>query len=96
MHGHTFSVRVVVLGPIDPHTGWVLDFAALHAVWAPVQEALDHRVLNEVAGLENPTSERLAVWIWRALESPIRTLGPTLASVSVSETGGFSVTYRGN
>lgn len=95
MHGHTFTVRVVVQGPIDPHSGWVLDFADLHAVWAPIHQALDHRVLNDIAGLENPTSERLAVWIWRALEVPVRDLGPSLASVSISETGGFQVTYRG-
>lgn len=95
MHGHTFTVRLVVHGPIQPETGWVLDFADLHAAWAPVHEALDHRVLNEVAGLENPTSEQVALWIWRALASPIHTLGAALGSVTVAETGGFHVTYRG-
>jgi len=95
MHGHTFVVRLVMQGPIDPQTGWVMDFADLHTVWAPVHEALDHRVLNEVDGLENPTSERLAVWIWTALAPSLRALGPSLASVTVSETGGFAVTYRG-
>lgn len=95
MHGHTFAVRVVVQGAIDPQTGWVMDFADLHTVWAPVHEALDHRVLNEVDGLENPTSERLAVWIWQTLVQSLRPFGPSLASVTVSETGGFAVTYRG-
>jgi 6-pyruvoyltetrahydropterin/6-carboxytetrahydropterin synthase len=88
-------VRVVVSGPIDARTGWVLDFAALQALWAPVHATLDHRVLNEVPGLENPTSERLALWIWRALAGPLRDLGPSLSAVSISETGGFQVTYRG-
>lgn len=95
MHGHTFGIRVVVAGPVDPEKGWVLDFADFHAIWAPVHRALDHRVLNEVTGLENPTSEHLAVWIWRALDGPVRALGPSLAAVTVSETGGFQVTYRG-
>jgi len=95
MHGHTFAVRVVLQGPVDPHLGWVLDFADVQAIWAPVHAALDHRVLNEVAGLENPTSERLAVWLWRALDGPVRALGPSLVSVTISETGGFQVTYRG-
>jgi 6-pyruvoyltetrahydropterin/6-carboxytetrahydropterin synthase len=95
MHGHTFTVGLVVQGPIQSDTGWVLDFADLHAAWAPIHEALDHRVLNEVPGLENPTSEHLALWIWRALEAPIQTLGAALAAVTVAETGGFRVTYRG-
>ncbi len=91
MHGHTFGVRIVVRGPIDPHTGWVLDFADLHAAWAPLRDQLDHRVLNDVPGLDNPTSEHLAVWIWRALVPAL----PGLAAVEISETGGFRVVYRG-
>lgn len=85
----------MVSGPIDPRSGWVLDFAVLQSLWAPVHAALDHRVLNDVSGLENPTSERLAVWIWHALAAPLQDRGLTLASLSVSETGGFQVTYRG-
>jgi len=95
MHGHTFGVRDVVVGPVHPQLGWVLDFADFQALWAPVHAALDHRVLNEIAGLENPTSEQLAIWIWRALDAPVRALGPVLATVAVTETGGFVVTYRG-
>ncbi len=92
LHGHTFGVRLVVLGPIDPQTGWVIDFADLAAAWAPVAEALDHRLLNDVPGLENPTSERLAVWIWGALRERL----PQLSAVEISETGGFRVVYRGD
>jgi len=92
LHGHTFGVRLVVRGPIDPDTGWVLDFADLAHAWAPIAEALDHRLLNDVPGLDNPTSEQLAVWIWRALCERL----PLLAAVEVSETGGFRVVYRGD
>jgi 6-pyruvoyltetrahydropterin/6-carboxytetrahydropterin synthase len=91
LHGHTFGIRLTVRGAIDPETGWVLDFADLARSWAPIRDALDHQVLNEVPGLENPTSEQLAVWIWRALQGAL----PGLAAVEVSETGGFRVTYRG-
>ncbi len=69
-----------------------MDFADIHAAWAPVHAQLDHRVLNEVDGLDNPTSENLALWIWRALRETL----PALAAVEVSETGGFRVTYRGD
>ena len=91
VHGHTFGVRLVVRGPVDPTTGWVVDFEAIAAAWRPVHEALDHRMLNDVPGLENPTSERIALWIWEALRTPL----PMLIAVEISETGGFRVTYRG-
>lgn len=78
-------------GPVHPVAGWVMDFADVQAVWAPVHEALDHRVLNEIPGLENPTSEHVALWIWRALRDAL----PMLSAVEVSETGGFRVVYRG-
>ncbi len=92
LHGHTFGVRLVVRGAIDPDSGWVVDFADLATAWAPVHNALDHRLLNEVPGLENPTSEHLALWIWKAL----RTNVPSLSAVEISETGGFRVVYRGD
>lgn len=78
-------------GNIDEKSGWVLDFSELVAAWETVAEKLDHRMLNEVPGLENPTSENIAVWIWDHLQEPL----PMLAAVEVSETGGFRVTYRG-
>jgi 6-pyruvoyltetrahydropterin/6-carboxytetrahydropterin synthase len=95
LHGHSFRVEVHVSGPLDPVLGWVVDFAEIDAAWQTVHAALDHRYLNDIPGLANPTSERLAVWIWTALAPSLRALGPSLASVTVSETGGFAVTYRG-
>lgn len=91
MHGHTFGVRLVLHGPVHPVAGWVMDFADVQAAWAPVHDALDHRVLNEIPGLDNPTSEHVALWIWRALRDSL----PQLSAVEVSETGGFRVVYRG-
>jgi 6-pyruvoyltetrahydropterin/6-carboxytetrahydropterin synthase len=91
LHGHTFLVRVTVSGPIDPRTGFVADFADIRRAWAPIESALDHRNLNQVPGLENPTSEHLARWVWRALAGNL----PSLASVEVRETGNAGVVYRG-
>lgn len=68
-----------------------MDFADVQSAWAPIHNALDHRVLNEVSGLDNPTSEHVALWIWRALHPSL----PQLSAVEVSETGGFRVVYRG-
>jgi len=91
LHGHTFLVRVTVRGPIDQRTGFVADFADIQRAWVPVGAALDHRNLNQVDGLENPTSENIARWIWRALAGNLS----ALASVEVRETGNSGVVYRG-
>jgi 6-pyruvoyltetrahydropterin/6-carboxytetrahydropterin synthase len=92
VHGHTFDVRVVLDGPVGEHSGWVTDFADVEAAWAArVHRPLDHRLLNEVPGLENPTSERLAQWIWRALRPTL----PVLAEVEVRESSRYGCTYRG-
>lgn len=82
MHGHSYVVRVVLEGETDPRLGWLMDFADVDRVVDPVIATLDHRVLNEVRGLENPTSEVLAGWLWRELEPRL----PPLAEVEVAET----------
>ncbi len=91
LHGHSFRVRVHVAGEIGDDTGWVMDFADVRAACEPVRAALDHYFLNEIDGLENPTSEVLAVWIWDRLAP----LLPGLCRVSVSETCTSGVDYYG-
>lgn len=91
LHGHSFRVAVHVSGPLDPHLGWVCDFADLAAAFAPLHEALDHRYLNEIPGLENPTSEHLAAWLWARL-SP-RLIG--LSRIVIHETCTSGCDYRG-
>lgn len=91
LHGHSFRVEVHVAGPVDPELGWVVDFADIKAAFAPVHEALDHRYLNEVEGLENPTSENLAVWIWDRLSGG----GLALSRVVVRETCTSGCVYEG-
>ena len=63
LHGHSFRIELHVSGEPDPHAGWVMDFADLKAAFAPIYERLDHHYLNDIDGLENPTSERLAEWL---------------------------------
>lgn len=82
MHGHSFQIQVHVRGPVDPHLGWVMDFAEIKAAFAPVEDEIDHRCLNDVEGLENPTSENLARWLWRRLRPAL----PLLSKIVVQET----------
>jgi 6-pyruvoyltetrahydropterin/6-carboxytetrahydropterin synthase len=91
LHGHSFRIRLVVRGPVDAHTGWLMDFGDIKAAWAPFDAQLDHHYLNDIAGLENPTSEVLAKWIWDRL---IVTL-PQLSAIQVHETCNSGCIYRG-
>ena len=91
LHGHSFRIRVTVAGDLDPALGWVMDFADIGKAFQPLFERLDHRYLNEVEGLENPTSENLARWIWDRL-APVL---PGLESVQVRETCTAGCVYRG-
>jgi len=68
LHGHSFRVEIHVAGEPDPQMGWVMDFADVKSAFAPLYERLDHHYLNDIEGLENPTSEVLARWIWQRLE----------------------------
>lgn len=91
LHGHSFRVKVHVRGPVDERMGWVMDFADIKAAVKPVIDQLDHYYLNEIPGLENPTSEVLARWLWARLRPPL----PTLARIVVRETCTSGCTYGG-
>lgn len=91
LHGHSFRVEIVVSGPVDPKLGWVMDYAEISEAFKPLWEQLDHRYLNEIPGLENPTSENVAGWIWERLFSRL----PGLAEVVVAETCTARCIYRG-
>ena len=82
MHGHSFRGEVVVRGPVDPDTGWLIDYADLKRAVEPLVARLDHYLLNEIEGLENPTSEVLAIWLWKKLKPVI----PALYCVVIEET----------
>ncbi|MER5325490.1 6-carboxytetrahydropterin synthase QueD [Streptosporangium roseum] len=90
LHGHSYRVEVHVRGEVDPATGWLMDFAELKAAFKPVLDQLDHYYLNEVPGLENPTSEVLAKWIWNRLIDVL-----PLSGILVRETCTSGCLYRG-
>lgn len=92
LHGHSFRIEVHVEGPLNPHTGWVMDFAEIKAAFAPLFDRLDHHYLNDVPGLENPTSERLAEWLWLNLKPRL----PLLSEIVVHETCTAGCRYRGS
>jgi 6-pyruvoyltetrahydropterin/6-carboxytetrahydropterin synthase len=91
LHGHSFHIEVHVAGPIDERTGWVMDFADLKQAFRPVEGQLDHYCLNDVEGLENPTSENLARWIWAKLQPAL----PGISKIVVRETCTSGCVYTG-
>ena len=91
LHGHSFRCELHVTGEVDAHSGWVLDFDVLRRSFEPLREQLDHHYLNEVPGLENPTSENLARWIWDRLAATL----PGLSAVVVHETCTSRCVYTG-
>lgn len=91
LHGHSFRFDITVRGEVDERTGLFLDYGDISSAVRPLVEALDHRYLNEIDGLENPSSEHLARWIWRRLISEL----PSLHQVVVRETCTNACTFRG-
>src|SRR3954463_2510430 len=91
LHGHSFRVEVTVRGAVDEKTGCVMDFGELKEKFRPLEEALDHRYLNEVPGLENSTSENIARWIWQKLKPTV----PQLHQITIHETCTSKCLYKG-
>ena len=91
MHGHSYEVTVRLSGPVDPRMGWVRDFGDVSAAFRPLYERLDHHTLNDIEGLENPTSEALARWLWTKLVPAL----PELSEIAVKETATAGCVYRG-
>lgn len=91
LHGHSFRVRIWVSGRVEEGTGWVMDFGEIKALCQPVIDKLDHRYLNEIPGLENPTSERIAEWLWTRLRPALA----QLSAIEVRETCTAGCRYSG-
>jgi 6-pyruvoyltetrahydropterin/6-carboxytetrahydropterin synthase len=92
MHGHSYRVELTLQGSVDPATGLLLDFFDIESAFAPLLAELDHYCLNEIGGLENPTAENIAAWIWQRMKAPL----PQLASVKVCETPDCWAEYDGH
>ena len=91
LHGHSFHVAIYVKGPVNEKVGWVLDFFEIKTAFEPYLEMLDHRLLNEIEGLANPTSENIAIWIWNKMQPVL----PGINKIIVKETCNSGCIYTG-
>lgn len=91
MHGHSYRIEVTLSGAVDAASGFVVDFFDIEAAFAPVLKQLDHHCLNDIAGLQNPTAENIAAWVWQKIAPAL----PQLASVRVFETPFCYAEYEG-
>lgn len=91
LHGHSFRIEIYVSGEVQEKAGWVMDFGDVSSAFKPLYEQLDHNYLNEIDGLENPTSENLAKWIWQRLKPDLA----SLTKVVIQETCTAGCVYTG-
>lgn len=90
IHGHSFLITIRAEGKIDEKMGWIMDLNEISKAISPLLETLDHSFLNDIEGLENPTSENVAVWILTRLEKSL----PQLSSVTVEATNRIGITVK--
>lgn len=91
LHGHSFKISLYIKGNPGAQSGWIMDFSDLKKAFQPIYEQLDHHYLNDIEGLENPTSEMLAMWIWNKLKPTL----PSLSQIVIKETCTSGCVYRG-
>jgi 6-pyruvoyltetrahydropterin/6-carboxytetrahydropterin synthase len=91
LHGHSFRIVIHVSGDLDADKGWVMDFADVRAAFSPILDQIDHQYLNDIDGLENPTSEVIAKWVWERLHPYL----PQLSKIELHETCTAGCIYRG-
>jgi 6-pyruvoyltetrahydropterin/6-carboxytetrahydropterin synthase len=91
LHGHSFRFDVIVEGEVDPQKGYLIDYGDIKIAAEPIVRRLDHFYLNQIEGLQNPTAENLARWIWNNLKPTL----PQLTAIVVHETCTSACEYRG-
>jgi 6-pyruvoyltetrahydropterin/6-carboxytetrahydropterin synthase len=91
MHGHSYRVEIALRGPVNPATGWLVDFAVIDEAWLDLFKQFDHHTLNDIHGLDNPTCENLCTFVWAAMNKRV----PHLFAVTVWETADSCCTYFG-
>lgn len=91
LHGHSFQIKISIEGDVGNTTGWVMDFSDISAAFEPIRKRLDHYYLNEIEGLENPTSETIAQWVWLKLKPSL----PFLTQIEIRETCTSGCVYSG-
>ncbi len=92
MHGHSYRVEIALRGPVNPKTGWLVDFAVIDDAWTGLFRQFDHHTLNDIPSLDNPTCENLCGYIWQVMAKSV----PHLAGVTVWETADSCCTYHGD
>jgi len=90
-HGHSFVIEIIIEGEVDPEKGWLRDFHDISKAWEPIHAILDHSCLNDIKGLENPTSENLSRWLWLRLQTDL----PELTEIVVHESSTSRCRYQG-
>jgi 6-pyruvoyltetrahydropterin/6-carboxytetrahydropterin synthase len=91
LHGHSFRFDVIVEGDVDPAKGYLIDYGDIKIAVEPIVKRLDHFYLNEIEGLQNPTAENLAKWLWDQIHPHL----PQLGRIVVHETCTSSCEYSG-
>jgi 6-pyruvoyltetrahydropterin/6-carboxytetrahydropterin synthase len=91
IHGHTYRLTTYISGNLHPHFNWVMDFSDLKQAIEPIINQIDHQLLNDIPGLENPTCEQIAVWLWNQIKPAI----PNLVRITLNETPTSGVVYEG-
>lgn len=95
-HGHNYRIDIYVTGARTDEEGMVVDFAELKRRGSKVLEKFDHVDLNELPEFTriNPTTENIAVVVYRALAPEIDMEQTRLAAVRVWESDDSCCTYR--
>ena len=91
VHGHSFEIILKVSGELNEKTGFIIDFQEIEDSFDPIRKLLDHAYLNNIKGLENPTSENIVIWIWNKLKPSL----PVLSSLEIKESSSTGCIYRG-
>jgi 6-pyruvoyltetrahydropterin/6-carboxytetrahydropterin synthase len=91
IHGHTYTLRVYLKGNFVKDQNWIMDFKELKNTVLPTLELVDHKLLNEIQGLHNPTAENITVWFWEHLQPVL----PLLSRIELKETATSGVIYNG-
>lgn len=91
LHGHSYKVVITIEGEVKKQAGWVIDYKDIKIAFSKILNLLDHSYLNDIEGLENPTSENLAIWIWNKLFPSL----PSLIKIEISETPTSGCVYEG-
>jgi 6-pyruvoyltetrahydropterin/6-carboxytetrahydropterin synthase len=91
IHGHTYHLTIFIEGELDPHLGWVMDFAELKNVIEPLVKHVDHKFINNLEGFENPTCENMVLWFWNQIKPKV----PQLCKIELKETPTSGAVYEG-